>query len=181
MLESLPNPLVLIVGFTFLTLLPFLAVVLTSYIKLVVVLQLVRNALGVQQIPPTIVINGLAIIISLYIMAPMIWEIGDNIKDKDLSWKKVETIKTIADSAQGPVRSFLSKHANPKTVSFFYRSADVLWPKEKAASLKKDDFIVLAPAFAVSELTAAFEIGFLLYLPFIAIDLIVSNILWRWA
>lgn len=177
MFENMPSPLVLIVGLTFLSLLPFLAVVLTSYIKLVVVMQLVRNALGVQQIPPTMVINGLAIILSVYIMAPVFWEIGENLQDKELSLKEVDTIGIVANAVKGPVREFLKQHANPDTVVFFERTARLLWPEEKADALKEDDFIVLAPAFAVSELTAAFQIGFLLYLPFVAIDLIVSNIL----
>src|SRR5262249_51413714 len=80
-------------------------------------------------------------------------------------------------NAQGPILGFLQKHTNDREKRFFIDTTRKLWTKEAAATVNKDSFLILVPAFTVSELTSAFQIGFLLYLPFIAIDLIVSNIL----
>lgn len=157
---------------------PFLIMVCTSYLKLVVVLALVRNALGVQQVPPTMVLNGLAVIFSVFIMSPVMYETSA-LLDKEVLNKNMAPSEMIdvADRIKGPFQSFLIKYAKPETVHFFLETARRLWPKDRAATLTKTDFSILVPAFTVSELTKAFEIGFLLYLPFITIDIVVSNIL----
>jgi type III secretion protein R len=174
---SLPDPLTLIVLTAVLSLAPFFAVMMTSYVKLVVVLSLVRNALGIQQIPPNLVINGLAIILSVYIMAPVASQTFRAIEGEDLSKLDAATIQRVLDKAQDPIISFLQRHTNEREKRFFLDTTRRLWDAEAAASVNKDSFIILVPAFTVTELTSAFQIGFLLYLPFIAIDLIVSNIL----
>lgn len=174
---SLPDPLTLIVLTAVLSLAPFFAVMVTSYVKLVVVLSLVRNALGVQQIPPNLVINGLAIILSVYIMAPVASQTFRAIEGEDLSKLDAATIQRVLEKAQEPILSFLKRHTTEREKRFFLDTTRRLWDPEAAASVTKDSFIILVPAFTVTELTSAFQIGFLLYLPFIAIDLIVSNIL----
>jgi type III secretion protein R len=160
-----------------LALLPFAAMVVTSYTKIVVVLGLLRNAIGVQQVPPSTVLNGIAIIVSVYVMAP----VGmDAMKHANLSAAEGgngNPVIQLLDAARDPFRQFLEKHANEREKAFFIRSAQQIWPADKAAQLKKDDLIVLAPAFALTELTAAFKIGFLLYLAFIVIDLVIANVL----
>jgi type III secretion protein R len=83
----------------------------------------------------------------------------------------------IVSDAREPLRAFLSKHARPRERDFFVKSAQQLWPAEQAQALRSDDLMVLVPAFTVSELTAAFTIGFLLYLAFVVIDLVVANVL----
>ena len=83
----------------------------------------------------------------------------------------------LLDNAREPFRQFLVKHTNEREKAFFLRSAAQVWPADKVAQLKPNDLVVLAPAFALTELTAAFKIGFLLYLVFIIIDLVVANIL----
>jgi type III secretion protein R len=80
-------------------------------------------------------------------------------------------------AAREPFREFLEKHAQEREKRFFLRSAAAVWPKDEAAALQENDLIVLAPAFTLSELTDAFKIGFLLYITFIIIDLIIANIL----
>lgn len=174
---SLPDPLTLIVLTAALSLAPFFAVMMTSYVKLVVVLSLVRNALGIQQIPPNLVINGLAIIISVYIMAPVATSTFAIVEKEDLSKLDAPTIQRLLTKSQEPILEFLKKHSSDREKLFFLDTTKRLWSKEAAATVNKDSFLILVPAFTVSELTSAFQIGFLLYLPFIAIDLIVSNIL----
>lgn len=157
---------------------PFVLMVCTSYLKLVVVFSLVRNALGVQQVPPTMVLNGLAIIFSLIIMAPVFFETAELVDATTLSRSMTPSeMFVVAQQAKGPLEGFLQKHAHQETVHFFLEAAKRLWPKNRAETLQPTDFAVLLPAFAVSELTRAFEIGFLLYLPFVTIDIIISNIL----
>ncbi len=174
---NLPDPLTLIVLTAVLSLAPFFAVMMTSYVKLVVVLSLVRNALGIQQIPPNLVINGLAIILTVYIMAPVATSTFAQLEQENLSKLDAPTIQRVLTKVKDPILTFLKKHTNDREKRFFLDTTRKLWSKEAAATVDKDSFLILVPAFTVSELTSAFQIGFLLYLPFIAIDLIVSNIL----
>jgi type III secretion protein R len=156
---------------------PFVALMVTSFIKISVVLSLTRNALGIQQIPPNMVINGLALVLSVYVMAPVGMDMFD-ILGKAIQKKDNFTLMMKnAVEAKEPLRKFLLKHSDNKERLFFVHSARNIWQNESAGKLKQDDLIVLIPAFTVKELTSAFKIGFLIYLPFVIIDLIVSNIL----
>ena len=169
-----------IVGLGLLTvamgLLPFLVMSLTSFVKIVVVLNLVRNALGVQQVPPTMVINGLALVMTAYILLPTAKATMDAVKSKPAD-SVTERAVDLLDAAREPFRAFLSKHAHEREKRYFLKSAADLWPAADAAALKPDDLMVVAPAFVVSELNEGFRIGFLLYLAFIVVDLVVANVL----
>ena len=169
-----------IVGLGLLTvamgLLPFLVMSLTSFVKIVVVLNLVRNALGVQQVPPTMVINGLALVMTAYILMPTAKATMDAVKSKPAD-SVTERAIDLLDAAREPFRAFLSKHAHEREKRYFLKSAADLWPAADAAELKPDDLMVVAPAFVVSELNEGFRIGFLLYLAFIVVDLVVANVL----
>jgi type III secretion protein R len=158
-------------------LLPFVAMMVTSYTKIVVVLGLLRNALGVQQVPPNMVLNGIAIIVSIYIMAPIGMETFDRIRADGLAPTTGAQMGQLLSAAQDPVRQFLAKHAQPAEKAFFLKSAASIWPAERAKALAPDDLIVLAPAFTLTELTSAFRIGFLIYLAFVVVDLIIANVL----
>jgi type III secretion protein R len=158
-------------------LVPFAAMMVTSYTKIVVVLGLLRQALGVQQVPPTMVLNGLALIVSAYIMAPIFMDIADTMKAQGGSGSGIQQFGQVIDVAREPIRKFLEKHADKREKAFFLKSAEAVWPKERAAQLKETDILVLAPAFTLTELTEAFKIGFLLYLAFVVIDLVLANIL----
>lgn len=172
------DPLVLIVTVALLSLLPFMAVMVTSFAKLVVVFSLTRNALGLQQVPPNMVVNGLALVLSMYIMAPLMNQMTQDSKVQLTSGNlKVSGMMEIMSNAREPLRKFLDKHAQPREREFFLQSAKKIWTAEQAAGLKGDDLLTLIPAFTVSELTAAFKIGFLIYLAFVVIDLVVANIL----
>jgi type III secretion protein R len=174
---SLPDPLTLIGLTAVLALAPFFAVMMTSYVKLVVVLSLLRNALGIQQIPPNLVVNGLAIILSVYIMAPVASATYAIVEKEDLRNLDATALRQLLEKTQGPIVGFLKKHTNETEVRFFLDTTKRLWSRDSGLTANRDSFLILVPAFTVSELTSAFQIGFLLYLPFIAIDLIVSNIL----
>ena len=188
------NPFLLITLLVGLSLLPFVAMIATSYLKIVVVVSLIRNALGIQSIPPNMVVNALAMILTFYIMAPIMgesWQIAKaelapaqtqsaapaSESAPSLGVEKVLETDALAKAAE-PFREFLSHHTSERERAFFVHTAETLWGKDgEPASVDPESFYILLPAFCVSELTKAFQIGFLVYLPFIAIDIIVSNIL----
>lgn len=172
-----PDPMSILGLLMALSLAPFMAILASSYLKIVIVINLIRNALGVQQIPPNMAINGLAILLTIYIMMPVFNDTYMILKEKDFSNKDAAVLLQNLGEAKGPIQGFLSKHSDEREKKFFIQTAKIMWPKAQADALGQEDFLVLIPAFIVSELTSAFQIGFLLYLPFITIDLIVSNIL----
>jgi type III secretion protein R len=179
MLPNLPDPFLIGVVLITLGLAPLAAMVVTSYTKIVVVLGLLRNALGVQGVPPNTVMNGIALILSAYIMAPIGMQAFDTITTQatNSSGNRVKDALMIAETLRDPMRAFFEKHASERERKFFHKSASALWPPERAKQLTEHDFLVLIPAFTVSELTEAFQIGFVLYLSFIVIDLVIANIL----
>jgi type III secretion protein R len=156
------------------------AVMITSFTKLVVVLSLLRNALGLQQVPPNVVINGLSIILSIYVMYPVGLEMTEKVsqaKGGATQSMDLSRLLDLGDRAKEPLRDFLIRHTTEDERTFFIKTAQKLLPEQKRASLSNRDLIVVVPAFTVNELTKAFQIGFLIFLPFLVIDLIVSNIL----
>lgn len=174
---ALPDPVTLIVLLVAVALIPFVAIMTTTYVKLVVVLGLVRNALGVQNVPPNMALNGIAIVLTVYIMAPVARASYDAVRDRPLDTGNMAAVgETVAQGAE-PLRHFLERNTAPADRVFFVDSAHRLWPADQAAAVTDRDFFVLVPAFTTAELTKAFKVGFLLFLPFIVVDLIVSNIL----
>jgi len=280
------SPALVLVTVVSLALAPFVAVMVTSFTKIVVVLSLLRNALGLQQVPPNVVINGLAIVLSIYVMYPVILDVNeavqarlegrpppasvqrqidaraqqqavregrpievrparpaaveaqaaaspaaadalaaeaqarngaeavdpmfsavrggssndprapqDEAQPQGLAEEVTRPGSTQAapaalsgsfdtnrmllmiDAGKEPLRTFLIQHSSDAERAFFLRSVKRMLPPERQAGLTPDDFIVIVPAFTVSELTAAFQIGFLIFLPFLIIDLVVANIL----
>jgi type III secretion protein R len=171
------DPIVLVAVLVALSLAPFVAITATSFVKLVVVVRLLRNALGVQQVPPNMVLNGLAMTLSVYIMMPVVQKTYERLEKVERPPRTVREAGAIAKDAIEPLRGFLLRHASLRERRFFHRSATQLWSKEQAAGLTDDSLLVLLPAFTVSELISAFTIGLLICLPFIVIDLIISNIL----
>jgi len=166
-------------------LLPFAIMLLTSFVKMIIVLSLLRNALGVQQTPPNQVLNGMALLLTLYVMFPVGVAMYDSAKDviEDQSPKEMFSPQTatylinVVDKSKEPMRAFLQKNTQLKHMKAFYQIAYKLFPEPYKSTLKPNDFIILVPAFITSQLKAAFEIGVLIYLPFFVIDLVTSNIL----
>ncbi|HEV8690336.1 MAG TPA: type III secretion system export apparatus subunit SctR [Ideonella sp.] len=164
-----------------LALAPFVAVMVTSFTKLVVVLSLLRNAMGLQQVPPNVVLNGLALVLSVYVMYPVGLQMKEQIKERTGHAPSASAdgnaLLSAADAAKEPLRDFLVKHSREMERAFFLKTAQRALQPEQAAALTERDFLVVVPAFTVSELSVAFEIGFLIFLPFLVIDLVISNIL----
>lgn len=168
------------------SLLPFIIMILTSFLKIVIVLSLLRSALGVQQAPPNQIINGVAFMLSLFIMYPTaikMYEAANKTinesraPDSLLSPDSSTYIIAIAKEATNPARDFLKRNSSIGHQALFYRMAYRVLPEDFRPDLKPDDIIVLVPSYITSQLKDAFEIGVLIYIPFFVIDLVTSNIL----
>ena len=165
-----------------LALAPFFAVMVTSFTKIVVTLSLLRNALGLQQVPPNIVLNGLALILTLYVMYPVGQEMQAAIATQQQQQgggevQPTAAMATAVDAGKEPLRAFLLKHSDADERKFFLETAKRVGNPQRVSDLTDRDFIVVIPAFVVKELSLAFQIGFLIFLPFLVIDLVISNIL----
>ncbi len=178
------RPLVLMLALAALSLVPFVLMMVTSFVKISVVLSIVRSALGTQQIPPTQVITGLAVILTVYIMAPVgqnmykaaevdIWAKGPGL----LSSETVGNLLEGANRSKEPLRDFLVKKVKDKDRALFFHLAKKMRKEEDRKDIGDRDFMIIIPAFVVSELKESFQIGFLLFVPFIVIDMVVANIL----
>lgn len=165
--------------------LPFAVMLLTSFVKIIVVLSLFRNALGVQQTPPNQVLNGLALLLTIYVMFPTglaMYNASKTVIQRAgatpvFSADSAQQIVEIVDASKEPLRNFLQKNTITKHMRSFYQIAYRIFPQPYKGELKPTDFIILIPSFITSQLKAAFEIGVLIYLPFFVIDLVTSNIL----
>lgn len=184
---GIPTPSLIeqLTAITALGILPFAIMLLTSYVKIVVVLSLLRNALGVQQSPPNQVINGIALLMTVYVMFPTVNSMYKTASDylsrqpptEFFSSANVQNMLTLIDKTKEPLRDFLTRNTVGKHMTGFYQLATRSFPDEIKQTLTPTDFIILIPAFITSQLKAAFEIGVLVYLPFFVIDLVTSNIL----
>lgn len=157
--------------------LPFVAVGVTAFAKISVVLLIVRNALGIQQTPPNMVIYGIALVLTVFIAAPIAAQLQVIATAPDARFETVDDWLLILQQAAEPIRAFLQKYAREADLAFFVNATSGIWGDELASQVDESSLAVLVPAFLVSELTRAFEIGFLLYLPFLAVDLVVSAVL----
>lgn len=178
-MDTIPNPALVVIGLALLGMAPFIAILTSSFIKIVIVVHIVRSALGLQQAPPNLAINGLAIIMSIYIMAPVIMNSHNTFIAHEVQITDVENPKlkgALADAVV-PMQRFLTDHSEETEREFFVNTTKKIWPENFSKDITDQNLLVLTPAFLVSELTEAFEIGFMLYLPFVIIDLIISNIL----
>ncbi len=171
------DPLILAVFLGALSLMPMLLVVCTAFLKIVIVLMITRNAIGVQQVPPGMAINGIALAATLFIMAPVGYEIAENVKASPLDMSNVHTFLQTGNEVITPLRAFMLRNVDPDVLTHLLENTSRLWPAEMAREVQREDLILLIPAFVLSQLQAGFEIGFLIYIPFIVIDLIVSNLL----
>jgi type III secretion protein R len=161
------------------SLIPLMIVTTTAFLKISVVLLTLRNAIGVQQVPPTLAVYGISLALTVFVMAPTVQEIGRRALQAQDSTASSRTVPLL-EKAQGaiePLRGFLIKFSRPEQRELFLASAKKLWPKEFAKDAKATDTLILIPAFVVSELQAGYEIGFLIYIPLVVIDLLISNLL----
>jgi type III secretion protein R len=179
------RPLALLIVLAALSLLPFVLLLMTSFVKIAVVLSVLKSALGTSQIPPSQVITGVALILTLFVMAPtgmrMLQAVeplfGQAAGADLLSAQSAEALATATAKAKEPLRDFLLKHASPRDRTLFYNLALRMRTPAERIGVAQRDFLVVVPAFLTSELRRAFEIGFLLFLPFLVVDLVISNLL----
>jgi type III secretion protein R len=176
-LEMLNQPLPMIAALAVLSLLPLLAVSATSFLKLSIVFALLRNAIGVQQVPPNMAMQALALILTCFIMAPVGFEIRENIESAPEPAKAFASMESVELRVLAPYRAFLSRHTKPRDIQAFADMGRRSWPPRYRDWLEPESLVVLIPAFMLGQIKEAFSIGVLLFLPFLAIDLIVSNIL----
>ncbi len=158
-------------------LIPFLVITTTAFLKISIVLFLVRNALGTQQTPPTLVMYAIAIVLTAYVSAPLASQIYARLNAPNVNLATAEGLRAVGDSITQPLRASLERFTPPQERDFLLTAAQRIWPPDFYRQASADDLLIVIPAYVVSELTRAFQTGFLLYLPFIAVDLIVSNVL----
>lgn len=156
---------------TLLSLLPAILVMFTSFTRIVVVLSLLRQALGGQQIPPNPVIIGLSLFLTLFVMSPTVDVVMRDAINPYI--KKEITIQEAIKKAEPSVKGFMLRQTREKDIALFLKIAKEK-PPERPDELPMR---IVVPAFAISELKTAFEIGFLIFLPFLIIDMVVSSIL----
>lgn len=177
MTDYQPNLLEIILVVSTIGLIPLAVVTLTGFLKISVVLFLIRNALGVQQTPPNLVLYGIALILAVYVTSPLMGEMYQEIQGRSITLERPEELRDLGEALRTPLQAHLSRFASPDERSFFMHATESVWSEQARANLRDDDLTVLIPAFVSSELTRAFEIGFLLYIPFLVIDLLVANVL----
>lgn len=176
-------PLVLVL--TGVALIPLLLVMITSYAKIAVVLHILRGALGAGQVPPALVLTGLALLLTAVIMAPTATvayeaarpELTDSALEKPLSTDGVRVMARAAIKAQGPVMAFLRRNSDAEERALFLKLSNRGGKSQPAKTVHEDHPLVLLPAFVVGQLRTAFLIGFLLFIPFLVVDLLVANVL----
>lgn len=185
--ESVSNrPMLLMVALAGLALVPFVLIMVTSFVKIAVVLSVVRQAIGTQQIPPTQVLTGLATVLTVYIMMPVGLDIYHDVRERMIAPEfrnfsmdtfKPAQVTELVSVGQEPLRQFLVHHAHLKDRDMFFKLAWKMRKPRDRAMLTDQDWSIVVPAFVISELKESFQIGFILFVPFLVVDMVVANIL----
>jgi flagellar biosynthetic protein FliP len=165
------SAVVVLLAVTVLSIAPSLLLLMTSFTKILVVLSLTRNALGLQTSPPTQVLTGLALFLTLFVMSPVLTEVNDAALQPYLDGR-LEMQQAI-DAGVGPLREFMLSHTRGEELALVTQAADLPLPTAR----DEVPLTTLVPAFVLSELRSAFIIGFVVFVPFVVIDLVVSSAL----
>jgi type III secretion protein R len=178
--DLLSRPIALIVALALVSLVPFVFMSVTAFVKISTVLQIVRSAIGAQSVPSSTVVLALAAALTLLAMAP----VGQKIVDRATpifagkhAPDAAALVKDGIDAVREPMREFLRANASEKEKARFLAVARDARPAADRGAVTADDLPVLVPAFVVTELSEAFAIGFLIYLPFLILDLVIANVL----
>lgn len=163
----------------FLSIIPSLVLMMTSFTRIIIVFSFLRNALGLQQSPPNQILVGLSLFLTLFIMGPVISDINENAY---IPYKEQAITQEVAlERAQVPIKEFMLKQVDNESLELFISISkqDIVIDQTQDVNeqMMKLDLSILVPAFVTSELKRAFLIGFLIYIPFLAIDLIVASTL----
>jgi flagellar biosynthetic protein FliP len=168
---SVSNSLSIIVLITVLSIAPAILVLMTSFTRIIVVLSFTRNALGTQQSPPNQVFIGLALFLTFFIMGPVFTQINHNALQPYMNGKLTQ--QQAFTEASSPLKEFMAKQTREKDLQIFLDYAKIKKP-EKIIDIP---ITALVPAYAISELKTAFQMGFVIFVPFLVIDMIVSSVL----
>ncbi|PXX53987.1 type III secretion protein R [Pseudomonas sp. LAMO17WK12:I10] len=163
------------------SLMPFLVAAGTCYIKFSIVFIVVRNALGLQQVPSNMSLNAVALMLSVFVMSPVVKQGYNYYKENGVAFNNVEAVIDFTENGLSGYRQYLAKYTDPELAGFFDRAqvaqmAEGDYP-ETIEEGGEPSLFALLPAYALSEIKAAFKIGFYLYLPFVIVDLVISSIL----
>ncbi len=179
------SSLVTLLALGALSLLPFAFMVATSFVKISVVFSILRNALGTGQVPSGTIVTALAAILSIYVMAP----VGEDMaaaaapavaridRNDPLAGDSADAIFETIDLGKEPLRDFLKRNAGARERGLFFDLARRSREPDRRDEVGRDDLLVVLPAFLITELSEAFQIGFLIFLPFLVLDMVVSNVL----
>ena len=174
------RPVTLIIALGVATLLPFAFMTLTAFVKISTVLQIVRGAIGAQNVPSSTVIMAFAGALTLLAMAPLGTRLNERVTPMLSPGAQTDTadwLMGVTAAAKEPVLSFLKQNASERERGRFYEIARAARPPAERDAVGRDDLTVVVPAFVVTELLEAFALGFAIYLPFLVIDLVIANVL----
>lgn len=162
------------------TLLPFLVAAGTCYLKFSIVFVMVRNAMGLQQVPSNLVLNAVALMMSMFVMFPVAQKVYDYQRENPVNFSSMTSVEFFVDNGLDSYRGYLQKYSDPELAAFFEKIQAARLEEKDTPRLEGDDRVSifsLLPAYALSEIKNAFKIAFYLYLPFVVIDLVISSIL----
>lgn len=169
--EPSTSSLSIILLITVLSIAPAILVLMTSFTRIVIVLGFVRSSLGTQQMPPNQVLVGLALFLTLFVMSPTLSTINEVAVQPYIKGEITQT--EALDEASVPMKKFMYSHTRPKDLQLFMSYTKT----EKPATYEDIPLTVMVPAFAISELKTAFQMGFLIFIPFLIIDIVVASVL----
>ena len=169
--QEVATSLQILVLLTVLTLAPAILIMTTSFTRIIIVFGFLRQALGTQQSPPNQVLVGLALFLTFFIMQPVWQDVNQNALQPYLDKKLTQS--QALERAGEPLKGFMQHFVREKDLELFIRIAKIPQPR----TINDVPFYVMVPAFIISELKTAFQIGFLLYMPFLVVDLVVSSVL----
>lgn len=169
--EMVSSALQILFLLTVLTLAPSILIMMTSFTRILIVLSFLRQAMGTQQTPPTQVLIGLTLFLTMFLMSPVWTEVNNNALQPFLE-EEISQEQAL-ERAQSPVKEFMLRQVREKDLALFIN----LSGEEPPASLQDIKLQIVVPAFIISELKTAFQIGFLIYIPFLILDMVVASIL----
>ncbi len=150
---------------------PGILIMMTCFTRIVIVLSFVRTSLGTQQMPPNQILVGLSLFLTFFIMAPTFSQVNEQALQPLL--KEKITLNQAYEKAAEPMKEFMSAHTRQKDLALFLEYADI----DKPSSVQDIPLTALVPAYAISELKTAFQIGFMIFIPFLIIDMIIASVL----
>ena len=165
------NAIKIVMMLTVLTLAPAILIMMTSFTRIIIVLSFLRQAMGVQQLPPNQLLVGLALFLTFFIMGPAFTEINTNGIQPYVAGKITQD--QAMENSLAPLRKFMFTQTRPSDLALFVKLAKT----EKPKNLAEVPTLVLVPSFIISEMKTAFQIGFIIFLPFLIIDMVAASVL----